>query len=167
MMRQAWRRDRKRCLFRHAFRFRESKLSTRPSCMGFPSVMSREATFRSFDHFRIALRQCRSVFPDQKAAIASRSGDAIKFVATNLIASPDREAMAAFWSGKTERHWRNAILKWSKDRKVASRDITLGKPMQDGRVESFDSRKRKACLNKHLFLSLRQACRIIAAWRAD
>ena len=87
MMRQAWRRDRKRCLFRHAFRFRESKLSTRPSCMGFPSVMSREATFRSFDHFRIALRQCRSVFPDQKAAIASRSGDAIKFVGNTMIAN--------------------------------------------------------------------------------
>jgi len=39
--------------------------------------------------------------------------------------------------------------------------------MQNGLVESFNGRMREECLNEHLIPSLRHACRMIAAWRAD
>ena len=61
----------------------------------------------------------------------------------------------------------NAMLKWQEDRKVGWHYIAPGKPMQNGLVESFNGRMREECLNEHLFPSLRHACRMIAAWRAD
>ena len=61
----------------------------------------------------------------------------------------------------------NAMLKWQEDRKVDWHYIAPGKPMQNGLVESFNGRMREECLNEHLFPSLRHACRMIAAWRAD
>ncbi len=61
----------------------------------------------------------------------------------------------------------NAMLKWQEDRKVEWHYIAPGKPMQNGLVESFNGRMREECLNEHLFPSLRHACRMIAAWRAD
>ena len=61
----------------------------------------------------------------------------------------------------------NAMLKWQEDRKVGWHYIAPGKPMQNGLVESFNGRMREKCLNEHLFPSLRHACRMIAAWRAD
>jgi len=45
--------------------------------------------------------------------------------------------------------------------------MTLGKPMQNGFVESFNGRMRDECLNKHLFDSLRYARNLIAVWRTD
>ena len=61
----------------------------------------------------------------------------------------------------------NAMLKWQEDRKVAWHYIAPGRPMQNGLVESFNGRMREECLNEHLFPSLRHACRIIAACRAE
>ena len=61
----------------------------------------------------------------------------------------------------------NAMLKRQEDRKVGWHYIAPGKPMQNGLVESFNGRMREECLNEHQFPSLRQACRMIAAWRAD
>ncbi|MBO9398116.1 IS3 family transposase [Shimia sp. R9_2] len=61
----------------------------------------------------------------------------------------------------------NALLKRQEDRKVDWHYIAPGKPMQNGLVESFNGRMREECLNEHLFPSLRHACRMIAAWRAD
>jgi len=61
----------------------------------------------------------------------------------------------------------NAILKRQEDRQVGWHYIAPGKPMQNGLVEGFNGRLRDECLNEHLFPSLRHACRIIAAWRAD
>ncbi len=61
----------------------------------------------------------------------------------------------------------NAMLKWQEERKVDWHYIAQGKPMQNGLVENFNRRMREECLNEHLFLSLRHACRTIAAWRAD
>ena len=45
--------------------------------------------------------------------------------------------------------------------------IQPGKPMQNGFVESFNGRLRDECLNEHLFASLKEARRIIEAWRID
>ena len=39
--------------------------------------------------------------------------------------------------------------------------------MQNGFVESFNGRLGDECLNEHLFPNLRQARRLIAAWKDD
>ena len=39
--------------------------------------------------------------------------------------------------------------------------------MQNGFVESFNSRLRDECLNEHLFHGLSDARRILEAWRTD
>lgn len=61
----------------------------------------------------------------------------------------------------------NAILKWQEARGVDWHYIAPGKPMQNGFAESFIGRLRDECLNEHLFGSLKQARRIIEAWRLD
>ncbi len=59
------------------------------------------------------------------------------------------------------------MLKWQGERKVSWHYSTLGEPMQNGLVESFNEKIRQKGLNEHLFPSLRHARRTIAAWRAD
>jgi len=59
------------------------------------------------------------------------------------------------------------ILKWQEDRQVELHYIALGKPMQNGFVESFNGRLRDGCMNEHLFPTLRHARHLIAAWRDD
>lgn len=61
----------------------------------------------------------------------------------------------------------NAVLRWQEERGVEWHYIAPGKPQQNGFVESFIGRLRDECLNEHLFASLRQARRIIEAWRRD
>lgn len=58
-------------------------------------------------------------------------------------------------------------MKLRDDRKVAWQYMAPGKPMHNGRVESFNGRMRDACLNEPLFDSLRHARLLIAAWRSD
>jgi len=50
-----------------------------------------------------------------------------------------------------------AMLKWSKEAKVAWHDIAPGKPQQNAFVESFNGRLRDECLNETLFSSLSEA----------
>ena len=45
----------------------------------------------------------------------------------------------------------SAILSWSQERRVEWHYIALGKPMQNGFVESFNVRLRDECLNEALF----------------
>ena len=61
----------------------------------------------------------------------------------------------------------HAILKWSKDTRVAWHYIAPGKPAQNAFVESFNGRFRDECLNEHLFDTLRDARKIIETWRID
>ena len=61
----------------------------------------------------------------------------------------------------------NAMLIWQEERGVEWHYIQPGKPMQNGFVESFNGRLRDECLNEHLFVSLKDARRIIKAWRID
>ena len=61
----------------------------------------------------------------------------------------------------------NAILAWQADRGVEWHYIAPGKPMQNGFLESFNSRLRDECLNEHLFRSYRHAREIIAEWHID
>ena len=51
----------------------------------------------------------------------------------------------------------NAILKGQEDRTVDEHDITRGKPMQNGFVDSFNGRIRDECPNQHLFDNLSHA----------
>ena len=61
----------------------------------------------------------------------------------------------------------NAILAWQQLRGVEWQYIAPGKPMQNGFVESSNSRLRDECLNEHLFANLKEARQIIEEWRAD
>lgn len=61
----------------------------------------------------------------------------------------------------------NAVLAWSEEVGIEWHYIAPGKPMQNAFVESFNGRLRGECLNEHLFRGLREARRIIEAWRAD
>ena len=61
----------------------------------------------------------------------------------------------------------NAVLAWSEETGIEWHYIAPGKPMQNAFVESFNGRLRDECLNEHLFQGLRDARRIIEAWRAD
>lgn len=61
----------------------------------------------------------------------------------------------------------HVMLRWQQERGVAWHYIPLGKPQQNGFVESFIGRFRDECLNEHLFGSLAAARRIIEAWRID
>ena len=61
----------------------------------------------------------------------------------------------------------NAVLAWSEEAEIEWHYIAPGKPMQNAFVELSNGRLRDECLNEHLFHGLRDARRIIEAWRAD
>jgi len=44
--------------------------------------------------------------------------------------------------------------------------IQPGKPYQNGTIESFNGKLRDECLNENLFLSLKDAERIVENWRS-
>lgn len=48
----------------------------------------------------------------------------------------------------------NAVLGWCSDHKVNWHYIALGKPMQNGFVESFNGRMRDELLNETMFRNL-------------
>jgi len=55
----------------------------------------------------------------------------------------------------------NAILSWRVPRSVRWHYIALGKPQQNGFVESFNGRLRDECLNEHLFRNIAHAQTVI------
>lgn len=61
----------------------------------------------------------------------------------------------------------NAVLAWSKDHRVEWHYIASGKPVQNGYIESFNSRMRDELLNESLFFGLDHARSAIAEWVAD
>ena len=63
----------------------------------------------------------------------------------------------------TSRHF----LAWCVERQIELVHIQPGKPMQNGRVESFHGRLREECLNLSWFQNLFDARRKIAAWRKE
>jgi putative transposase len=56
--------------------------------------------------------------------------------------------------------------RWATGR-LAWHYIEPGKPVQNAFIESFNSRLRDECLNEHVFVSLTEARRTLAAWRYD
>ena len=63
----------------------------------------------------------------------------------------------------TSRHF----LAWGLERKIELAHIQPGKPMQNGRLESFNGKLREECLNISWFLNLLDARVKIAAWRKE
>jgi len=60
-----------------------------------------------------------------------------------------------------------AVEAWAFYRGVELDFMRLGKPTDNGHIESFNGRLRDECLNVHQFLSLDHAKRLIEAWRRD
>lgn len=60
-----------------------------------------------------------------------------------------------------------AVPKWCQETGVEWHYIALGKPMQNGFVESFNGSFRDECLNETLFSSLPQARLQITNWKED
>jgi putative transposase len=60
-----------------------------------------------------------------------------------------------------------ALAAWAHQHNVALHFIAPGKPIQNAHCESFHGRLRDECLNAQWFLSLREARRIVEAWRQD
>ena len=62
----------------------------------------------------------------------------------------------------TSRHF----LAWCEEQQIRLIHIQPGRPMQNGRVESFNGRLRDECLNANWFPTMNEAKRKIEAWRA-
>ncbi len=58
-----------------------------------------------------------------------------------------------------------AILKWVRDTGIDWHYIALGKPQQNGFIESFNGKLRDECLNETLFGSLRDARETLDEWQ--
>jgi putative transposase len=63
----------------------------------------------------------------------------------------------------TSRHF----LVWCEEWKIRLVHIQPGRPMQNGRVESFNGKLRNECLNANWFLSIGQAKQKIENWREE
>jgi putative transposase len=63
----------------------------------------------------------------------------------------------------TSRHF----LSWCEQQQISLLHIQPGRPMQNGRVESFNGRLRDECLNASWVLTLAEAKQKIEAWRED
>jgi len=63
----------------------------------------------------------------------------------------------------TSRHF----LVWCEEQQIRLIHIQPGRPMQNGRVESFNGRLRDECLNANWFPTMSEAKRKIEAWREE
>lgn len=63
----------------------------------------------------------------------------------------------------TSRHF----LAWCEERKIRLIHIQPGRPMQNGRVESFNGRFRDECLNANWFPTLAEAKQKVEQWRTE
>lgn len=60
-----------------------------------------------------------------------------------------------------------ALDQWAFEHGVELRLIQLGKPTQNGFIESFNGRFRDECLNEHWFSDVSHARKTISEWRQD
>jgi putative transposase len=63
----------------------------------------------------------------------------------------------------TSRHF----LAWCEERKIQLIHIQPGRPMQNGRVESFNGKLRDECLNANWFATLMDARQKVERWRSE
>lgn len=105
-------------------------------------------------------RECLKIVVD-----TSLSGIRVKRELEQLI--EERGKPKSILSDNGTEFTSNAILQWSEERQVNWQYIQPGKPYQNGKIESFNGKLRDECLNEHLFLSLKDAERIIEKWRFE
>jgi putative transposase len=60
-----------------------------------------------------------------------------------------------------------AMLKWAAQRNIDLHFVDPGRPMQNGKVESFNGRLRDELLNEHAFPTISHARSTIERWRMD
>ena len=105
-------------------------------------------------------RECLTLVAD-----TSVSGQRVARELDQLVAERGRPKMIVSDNGSE--FTSNAILKWADDTRVEWHYIALGKPMQNGFIESFNGRLRDEHLNETLFSSLARARISLAGWRND
>src|SRR5713226_5682615 len=59
------------------------------------------------------------------------------------------------------------VDQWAYQNQVALHFIERGKPTQNALIESFNGKFRDECLNQNWFVDLREARKVIEAWRVD
>lgn len=102
-------------------------------------------------------RECLAAIPG-----TSISGRRVARELTALIERRGRPGMIVSDNGTELTS--NAILKWCAEKRIEWHYIALGKPMQNGFVESFDGRTRDEFLNETLFSNLAHARDQIGTW---
>jgi putative transposase len=121
-------------------------------------VLTDGRRFRTLSVLDIATRECLAIEVD-----TSLPGRRVVRLLDHLAA----------WHGTPKRitmdngpEFASQVLdQWAYAHGVALDFIDPGKPMQNGYLESFNGKLRDECLNMHWFASLREARRIIDAWK--
>ena len=116
--------------------------------------------FRILNVIDDVTRECLAAMPD-----TSISGHRVVHELTKLIAQRGKPGMIVSDNGTELTS--NAVLAWCGQIGVEWHYIAMGKPKQNGYVESFNGRMRDELLNETLFLSLAHARVEIAAWVED
>lgn len=105
-------------------------------------------------------RECLALVVD-----TSLSGRRVARELDALIALRGRSHMV--FSDKGTELTSRAILQWQEDRQIQWHYIALGKPMQNGFVQSLNGRFRDECLNELIFRNLPTTRRLIEKKRID
>ncbi len=105
-------------------------------------------------------RECLAAIPD-----TSISGRRVARELTALIDRRGKPGMIVSDNGTELTD--DAILRWCSEQRIEWHSIVLGKPMQNGFVESFNGPMRDELLNETMFRNLAHARVVIATWTAD
>ena len=137
-------------------------------------VINRKKTQRLYREEKLAVRRRRIrrraigarapapvlALPNQRRSldfVHDQMASGRRFRVLNIVDDVTRECLRAVPDTS------NAVLAWCGEIGVGWHYIALGKPMQNGYVESFNGRMRDELLNETLFLSLDHARVVIAA----
>jgi putative transposase len=116
--------------------------------------------FRTLNIVDVFTRECRAIEVD-----TSLGGQRVVRILERLReehGAPERLMMdnGPEFTGK-------ALDAWAYSQKVELEFIRPGKPMENGHIESFNSKFRDECLNSHWFMSMEDARHLIEEWRCD
>lgn len=115
-------------------------------------------TFRTLNVMDAYTRQCHAIEVD-----TSLAGYRVQRVLQTLVERHGKPRRLQIDNGPEFRC--HMLYEWAKKEGVELYFIDPGKPNQNNRIESFNSRFRAECLNQELFLTLAEARRTIEAWR--
>jgi putative transposase len=140
-----------------------SELSSANQEWAMDFVMDSLASGRGFRALTVVdgfTRECVAIEVD-----SCLSGQRVTRVLARVIEQRGRPAAIRCDNGPefTSRHF----LGWCDEQQIRLVHIQPGRPMQNGRVESFNGRLRDECLNANWFVTLKEAQGKIEAWRQD